>query len=288
MNDPFSLVSDSSLYFTDWGKHASVRKMKFSAVEDEEVASGFDNPNGVYIAEDGANMYVVDSHYKTRKREDSQYPIEPRNGTVQHLYRRTDMGGWLRNSSWNIMDFLVRKLIMESVLRFNNSHDLWLEFISISPQMPYGISGNGSNKLYVSDWGYNAIFSCTLQQHKCSSLVEGISHPMSVLYFDVPDEAASRCCSVRLWDLPCSIRHSLFWSCVAKLSPCNKCGGEEVCLLKLANGFDPYPSCTCNSYRPEFWINSRCQSELKHNVSSTCLCCKLFLHQNENKEFLEF
>ena len=60
----------SHLYITDWGSQAAVIKVNKDGSDPQLILfPGLDNPNGVYHDSNEQKIYVVDSHYKTKKDE---------------------------------------------------------------------------------------------------------------------------------------------------------------------------------------------------------------------------
>ena len=77
-NNPSSICS--MLYYTDWGSQAAVVRTSLDGTSPEVIQTGLDNPNSVYVMQD--KVYVVDSHYKTRKAANLAYPGDSRNGSL--------------------------------------------------------------------------------------------------------------------------------------------------------------------------------------------------------------
>jgi len=57
-------VTDSYLYYTDWGETASVVRTRLDGTSPTVVMIGLNNPNGIAII--GSKIYVTESNYKTR------------------------------------------------------------------------------------------------------------------------------------------------------------------------------------------------------------------------------
>ena len=77
----------SYLYYTDWGKSASVVRTRLDGSDPTVIKSGLDNPNGIAVT--ASKIYVTDSHYKTR------IPPNARTGKDGSLYSMNLNGsGW--------------------------------------------------------------------------------------------------------------------------------------------------------------------------------------------------
>jgi len=73
------------LYYTDWGKTASVVRTRLDGSSPTVIKSGLNNPNGIAII--GSKIYVTDSNYKTR------IPPNARTAKDGSLYSMTSNGG---------------------------------------------------------------------------------------------------------------------------------------------------------------------------------------------------
>ena len=60
--------------------------MRLDGEEPTILQTGLDNPNGIFTSNDDLNIFIVDSHFKTRKKENIFYPGIDRNGSIYHIY----------------------------------------------------------------------------------------------------------------------------------------------------------------------------------------------------------
>jgi len=75
------------LYYTDWGKTASVVRTRLDGTSPTVIRMGMSNPNGIAVL--GNKIYVTDSNYKTR------VPRNARTSQDGSLYSMNlDGSGW--------------------------------------------------------------------------------------------------------------------------------------------------------------------------------------------------
>ena len=92
------------LYYTDWGKTASVVRTLLDGSNPKVLKSGLeiDNPNGIAVI--NTKIYVTDSHYKTR------VPLNARPSKDGSLYSMNlDGSGWT-----NVLSAAATKLKVSS------------------------------------------------------------------------------------------------------------------------------------------------------------------------------
>ena len=68
------VVCDRYLYYTDWGKTASVVKTRLDGSSPTVIKTGLNNPNGIAII--GSTIYVTDSNYKTRSPPNTRTAVD--------------------------------------------------------------------------------------------------------------------------------------------------------------------------------------------------------------------
>jgi len=92
------VICDRYLYYTDWGKTASVMRTHLDGSSQTVIKTGLNNPNGIAII--GSTIYVTDSNYKTRS------PPNARTAEDGSLYSMTSTG-----ASWtDVLSGVTTKL----------------------------------------------------------------------------------------------------------------------------------------------------------------------------------
>lgn len=160
---PRAIAIDSTnghLYYTDWGKTASVVRTQLDGSNPTVIKKdGLNNPNGIAIANN--TIYVTDSHYKTR------VPANARTSQDGSLYSMNlNGGGWTDE----------------------------LSTVTTKLKTPFGLTANG-RLLYVSDWDQNAIFSFDFTAKTLTKVISDVSLPMALEYTTVSEARASDPCS---------------------------------------------------------------------------------------------
>jgi len=113
------VVCHRYLYYTDWGKTASVVRTRLDGSSPTVIKSGLNNPNGIAII--GSRIYVTDSNYKTR------IPPNARTAKDGSLYSMTLTGG-----SWtDVLSGVTTKLKVERLPLFRCAC-IFLHFFGIN------------------------------------------------------------------------------------------------------------------------------------------------------------
>jgi len=75
------------LYYTDWGKTASVVRTRLDGSSPTVIKTGLNNPGSVAVV--GSTVYVTESHYRTRIPPNARTSI---NGSLYSM--NSDGSGW--------------------------------------------------------------------------------------------------------------------------------------------------------------------------------------------------
>jgi len=94
------------LYYTDWGKTASVVRTLLDGSSPKVIKSGLNNPNGIAVT--ASKIYVTDSNYKTRTPSNDR---SPKDGSLYSMN--------LDGSSWTDVLSAVSTKLKVSIVNVN-------------------------------------------------------------------------------------------------------------------------------------------------------------------------